>query len=77
MLAEDNIFLFQVAKNANRKQVAEAVNSVYAIMPIKVRLVNVSGKSRQQRNVKGWTVDWKKAMVTLPQGKKIDLYEGV
>lgn len=77
MLATDNTYLFEVAKNASRQDVANAVDSVYAIMPIKVRLVNVSGKSRQQRNVKGRTADWKKAMVTLPEGKKIDLYEGV
>jgi large subunit ribosomal protein L23 len=76
-LAEDNTYLFEVAKKATRRQVAAAVAALYSITPLKVRLINVKGKSRQYRNTKGWTADWKKAMVTLPADQKIDLYEGV
>ena len=77
MLAADNVYLFQVAKQATRREVASAIEAVYGIMPIKVRLMNVGGKGRRYRNVQGWKADWKKAMVTLPADKKIDLYEGV
>ncbi len=77
MLAEGNTYLFQVAKKASRQDVSRAIKAVYGIVPLKVRLINVSGKSRKQRNVQGWTADWKKAMVTLPADQKIDLYEGV
>lgn len=76
-LAEENTYLFQVAKDASRRDVATAIKSVYGIIPERVRIMNVSGKSRRQRNVQGWTGDWKKAMVTLPAGKEIDLYQGV
>jgi len=76
-LAESNTYLFVVAKQATRQQVASAIEALYNIIPLKVRLINVKGKSRQYRNTKGWTADWKKAMVTLPADQKIDLYEGI
>lgn len=76
-LAEENTYLFQVNKKATRREVANAIDAVYGIMPLKVRLVNISGKGRKYRNVQGWKADWKKAMVSLPPDKKIDLYEGV
>jgi len=77
MIMPGTTYLFQVAKKASRQDVSRAIKAVYGIVPLKVRLINVSGKSRKQRNVQGWTADWKKAMVTLPADQKIDLYEGV
>ena len=77
ILAEDGTYLFVVDKRANKKEIAQAVHSVYGIKPEKVRTINVSGKRRQSGNIKGRTMDWKKAVVVLPKGQKIDLYEGI
>ncbi len=77
MQAADRQYTFAVALHANKAQVAEAVSNVYGVHPIYVNMVNVSGKKVRFGKVEGVTNDWKKAVVTLKEGEKIDLYEGV
>ena len=71
--SEDNKYFFSVRKNANKIQIKKAVEDVYKV---KVRHVNtqvVSGKLKRVRTQIGKTPDWKKAVVTLKEGQKIDL----
>ncbi|EKD49543.1 MAG: 50S ribosomal protein L23 [uncultured bacterium] len=77
VLAEDGKYLFRVVKNATKSQIGEAIHNVYGIRPEKVNVMNIRGKSRRQGRSTGRTSDWKKAVVTLPEGKKIEVYEGV
>lgn len=76
-LNEENTYLFQVSKSANKFQIKQAIKSVYGVDPLKVRVMNISGKSRRSQRSTGKTSDWKKAMVTLPADQKLDLHEGV
>ena len=72
-----NQYFFAVALNANRIEVAKAVKDVYGVAPIKVNIIRSEGKARRVGGKIGRRKDWKKAMVTLPKGKTISLYEGV
>jgi large subunit ribosomal protein L23 len=76
-LASMGKYVFEVAKDANKVEVAKAIQEVYGIMPVKVNLMRMEGKAKQRGNNKGKRKDWKKAIVSLPKGKTINVYEGV
>ena len=69
----DNQYLFNVKKDANKIQIKRAMEQIYKV---KVESVNTSvmpGKIKKVRQQVGMTPDWKKAVVTLKDGQKIDL----
>ena len=70
-------YAFVVANDANKISVAKAVEEVYNIKPLKVNIVNISGKNKVRGRIKGKRKDWRKAIVTLPAGSTLDVYEGV
>lgn len=70
-------YFFEVNINSNKIEVANAVEEVYGIRPVSVNIVRMEGKTKRQGRSIGQRKDWKKAMVTLPKGKTINIYEGV
>ncbi|MDR1071226.1 MAG: 50S ribosomal protein L23 [Rickettsiales bacterium] len=73
-LAESNGLVFEVAPAATKKDVANAVFAIYNVKPEKVNVVNAKGKVKSFRNKsKGTQKTVKKAYVTLPKGKTIDI----
>ncbi len=72
-----NKYCFKVAKWATKNQIKQAVKELYDILPIKVHVINVEGKKISTRRSSGKRSDYKKAMVTLPLGKTIDIHKGV
>jgi large subunit ribosomal protein L23 len=72
-----NQYFFEVAIGANKIEIAKAVKAAYGIMPSDVNVIRMEGKSRRYGRKIGKRKDWKKAIVTLPKGKSITLYEGV
>ncbi len=64
---------FRVHPEANKKEVKAAVEKIFNVHVEKVNTMNVSGKWRRVRYVAGQTAAWKKAIVTLKKGEKIDL----
>jgi large subunit ribosomal protein L23 len=72
-----NKYMFAVKKTANKIEVAKAINEVYGIMPDDVNIINVRGKKVRYGRIAGVRSDWKKAIITLPKGKTINIYEGV
>ena len=78
ILGSLNQYVFAVAKSSNKVQIKKAVAEIYGITPIKVNIINNVGKKvRSGRSKSAKLKDWKKAIVILPQGKSIDIYEGV
>ena len=74
-----NQYAFIVDIGANKVEVKKAIEEIYHIKPIRIRIINVLGKSVRSGR-RGQTTrqrNWKKAIVTIPAGKKIDVYEGV
>jgi len=76
-LAEHNKYLFEVYNYTNKQEIKKAVKAVYGVMPIKVNIINSAGKKVRHGKTNGVTRDKKKAIVTLPKGKNIEVYEGV
>lgn len=72
-----NKYFFAVATTTNKIEIAKAVNEVYGVKPVNVNIINVSGKKVRYGRRLGQRKDWKKAVITLPAGKTINIYEGV
>lgn len=73
----ENQYAFAVDPEANKKQIAAAVEELFDVTVTKVRTQNHMGKIRTMGRFAGRRPDWKKAIVTLSEGDYIDLYEGM
>ena len=71
---QDNKITFEVAKGANKTQVAMAVKEIYNITPVKVNIVNVRPKTKRMGRYVGKTNAVRKAIVKLPEGQDISLF---
>ena len=61
-------------KRANKIEIRKAVEELFKVKVLRVNTMNVRGKLRRQRTAsEGWTPTWKKAIVTLKAGDKIEL----
>ena len=63
-------YTFEVAKDANKSEIAKAVEELFGVKVEKVNTLNVNGKNRRMGRYEGKTPDWKKAIVTLKEGEK-------
>ena len=77
ILNTESKYVFSVATDANKIEITNAVEEVYGIRPIAVNIIKVSGKKVRYGRTFGKRKDWKKAIVALPKGKSINIYEGV
>jgi large subunit ribosomal protein L23 len=71
-----NKVCFIVHPNANRKTIKRAVEETLKVKVEKVNVLNVLGKKKQTGRFVGKRPDWKKAIVTLKEGEKLELLEG-
>lgn len=76
-LLGENKYTFIVDLKANKVEIKKAVEELFKVKVRKVRTMRYKGKLRRVRNVLGRTPDFKKAIVTLKEGDKIELFEGV
>ena len=68
-----NKYIFKVDPAATKIEIKNAVEKVYKVKVADVNTVNVGGKLKRVRYKAGYTSDWKKAVVTLKPGSKIDM----
>lgn len=76
-LGMHNKHIFEVSSKFSKIEIKKAIQSVYGVTPVSVNIISVSGKERRYGKVLGRTKNWKKAIITLKQGEKIEIYEGV
>lgn len=72
-----NKYSFQVDRSANKLQIKAAIEEIFKVSVTAVHTMNVRGKLRRRGMRYGYTADWKKAIVTLTEGDRIELFEGV
>jgi len=73
-LTVENKYLFRVHRDANKPMIKRAVEQVFKVHVVTVNTMNMPGKARRERTANyGRTSDWKRAIVTLKPGEKIDL----
>lgn len=68
--------LFKVRPDANKVEVKKAVESLFKVKVLKVRMARYLGKVRRMGRSVGRKAQWKKAYVTLREGDKIDFFGG-
>jgi len=73
-MEENNTYTFEVAKEATKPQIAKAIEEIFKVKVMSVNTMNVAGKPRRVRYALGKTKSWKKALVTLKEGDKIDIF---
>lgn len=76
-LSDKNVMVFHVSSSANRISVRQALKELYNVSPIKINIMNTRGKAVRFGRSVGQRSDVKKAIVTLPKGTRIDVFEGV
>ncbi len=69
--------LFEVARDANKIEIKYAVEKLWNVDVIKVRTSVVRGKQKRVGRFVGRISNWKRALVTLAAGQKIEFFEGV
>ncbi len=77
LLQSQGKYAFEVAREANKQQVREAVEAVFKVKVAAVNMMTVAGKRRRVGRRQVLSPSWKKAIVTLKSGDKIELFEGV
>jgi len=70
-------YAFEVAGEANKEQIKQAVEKAFNVSVTRVNVMTVPGKRRRMRGRQVMSPSWKKALVTLKPGDKIELFEGV
>ncbi|NMB45345.1 MAG: 50S ribosomal protein L23 [Firmicutes bacterium] len=76
-LMEQNKYTFVVDLNATKPQIREAVEQAFNVTVEKVNTMRVTGKKRRMGRYEGKRPDWKKAIVTVKEGQRIELFEGL
>ncbi|MCL2766181.1 MAG: 50S ribosomal protein L23 [Peptococcaceae bacterium] len=76
-LLVQNKYTFIVDLNANKIEIRQAVEDLFKVKVEKVNTMRVKGKIKRVRRIPGRTPERKKAIVTLKEGDRIEIFEGV
>ena len=76
-LVEQNKYTFEVHKSANKIQIRQAVEQIFKVKVLSVNTLNIPAKPKRMGAFIGKTRSWKKAIVALPEGQRIEFFEGV
>ena len=77
-LMADKKYTFKVDKNANKIQIANAVEKIFGVKVAKVNTISMKGAKRRMGRFEGYRSDWKKAIVTLTaDSKTIEFFDGM
>ena len=75
---ENKVYVFEVAKDANKIEIGRAVEEIFGVKVAKVNTINVLGKEKRMGVHSGYRADWKKASVRLAESSKtIEIFEGM
>lgn len=74
LLAETGKYVFEVAENASKALIKEAIEAAFGVGVVSVNVMNVKGKVKRYGRQPKPRRSWRKAIVTLREGDKIDLF---
>ncbi len=74
---ESNQLVLKVARSANKIQIKNAVESVFQVKVLEVKTMNYRGKTRRRGRHVSKLPNWKKAIVRLKKGSRVEFFEGV
>jgi len=70
---ENNQYTFKVYKNSNKQEVKKAIESVYGVDVVSVKMINIPRKRKRLGKSSGWKKGGKKAIVRIKKGQKIEI----
>lgn len=73
---ESNKYFFEVDRRANKMEIGKAVEKLFNVKVVDVRVMQVLGKKKRMGRSVGQKRSWKKAIVTLVAGNRIEIIEG-
>ena len=73
-LMDQNKYTFEVAKDAAKQEIADAVEKIFGVHVVKVNTMSVKPKKKRVRYQVGSTRSWKKAIVTIREGETIEIF---
>jgi large subunit ribosomal protein L23 len=73
---KENKYCFEVSPGANRIEIKAAVEELFKVKVLSVRVMNCRGKKRRMGRFEGKRSDWRKAICKLREGDKIEVFEG-
>lgn len=76
-LMEQNKYCFMVDPRANKTQIKTAVEEIFKVKVKSVNTLNLLGKIKKMGRYEGRRPSWKRAIVTLEKGSRIEFFEGV
>lgn len=71
-----NQITFEVDRKANRVEIKRAIENIFNVNVATVKTMQIKGKTKQRGRIVGKRRDWKKAIVKLMPGERIDFFEG-
>ena len=77
MLGAEGKYTFKIDRRANKTQVKEAVEAIFKVDVVAVNTIKVPSKTRRVGKTLGQTQEWRKAVVTVRPGQRIEIFEGV
>jgi large subunit ribosomal protein L23 len=72
-LAEKNRYVFRIWQKANKNEIKKAIEDLYKVNVIDVKIINVPPKERRLGRISGWKKGFKKAIVKIKGGQKIEV----
>lgn len=75
-LLDENKYTFLVAPGANKTEIKIAVETIFKVKVVSVNTLNRQGKTRRTRYGRGKRPDTKRAIVTIADGERIDIFSG-
>ena len=72
-----NQITFEVDRRANRIEIKKAIETIFNVRVAGVKTMHITGKTKQRGRITGKRRNWKKAIVKLMPGERIDFFEGV
>ncbi len=70
-----NKYSFEVLRDSSKPEIKNAVETIFNVTVTKVHTINVRGKLKRRGRETGYTREWKKAIVTLAPGDRIEIFE--
>jgi len=73
MLGQKNQYIFRVVRGANKNEIKKAIEKIYGVRVVDVKIINLPGKKRRIGRISGWKSGYKKAIVKIKEGQKIEV----
>lgn len=73
VLAEANQYVFEILPGYNKKEIKNAVEGIYNVDVLSVNMIKISGKKRRLGRIEGFRKGYKKAVVKIKEGQKIEI----